>query len=88
MTTTAEIPTRVSIEQDDAGHEPYVRLVAGGHDIDIFLSGVRQKGCITADRSEGFVKRFVEPIVIDGDQFRTEIIHGEVEFKLRSPGRR
>lgn len=78
------IPDRISIEEGDPGQVPFQLLGKQRWDVRILLDGVEQRECVTADRKEGWVKRYVTDnngrLSVRGDRIATEIVHGKVEF--------
>lgn len=77
------LPDRLSVYEGDPGFAPYEALGERRFAICILLDDVEQKNVLTADRSQGWIRRLVlidgRP-VIDGDHFRTEVVRGRVEF--------
>lgn len=77
---------RISVYEADPGYPQYAAL--GDHEakIKVLLDGVEQRACVTADRTQGWVRRFKDdaegwPIIV-GDHFVTEVVYGVVEFKI------
>lgn len=50
---------RISVEKDDPGYIPYAKLNGDGRSPKIYLDGIEQRDCITADASEGWIKRII-----------------------------
>ncbi|MES2030865.1 MAG: hypothetical protein V4477_16920 [Pseudomonadota bacterium] len=76
---------RLSVHEGDPGYSQYVRLGGHGARIKIFLDGAEQRGCVTADRTQGWIRRFKESngqLVVDGDRVAEEVVYGKVEFKI------
>lgn len=75
-------PNRLSIVSGDAGEIPFVELRYAGRRPTIWLDGVEQTACLTADRGEGMILRYVMPYqVVDGEAV-TETVRGRVEFRI------
>ncbi|SHJ71257.1 hypothetical protein SAMN05444159_1292 [Bradyrhizobium lablabi] len=76
---------RVSADRNDPGYENHKNLMAGGYKIVVFLNGVEQKYCVSADPEEGSVcrNRTVNgsPVFHYGIA-QTEIVKGEVTVRL------
>ena len=51
---------RISIVRGDPGERLYSEACGDGKRVTVFLDGVEQKWCETADESDGFVDRIVE----------------------------
>jgi hypothetical protein len=76
--------SRLSCEKDDPGYRPYCELRGDRRTFRVLLDGRESKGVITADTSEGWVKRHVITergnYAHDGKNLLTEIVHGYVEI--------
>lgn len=74
--------TRISSDKDDAGYTAYCKQVGDGMCVIVHLDGIEQRNCVTADSSEGFVKRWVETdngnIAHDGQNILLETVRGRV----------
>ncbi len=80
-------PTRVSTNKDDElGFASYNSARARGEQVHIYLDGVEQRNCTTADSAEGWVERAKlnadGEVYAIGDEIAQEIVHGKVEIKL------
>lgn len=80
---------RVSIEKDDPGYATYGKLVADSINVKIILDGIEQGACLTADSSEGWIKRLVmsdggRPAQVNGE-FINEVVRGAVEIITEPP---
>ena len=79
---------RVSCETGDPGEVAYGMACADGKQIKVWLDGVEQTHCITADASEGWVKRLiVSPsgnvaINMATGEILTEVVRGAVTIAL------
>jgi hypothetical protein len=80
---------RLSVHEGDPGFLQYVELGGDSAKIKIFLDGVEQRDCVTADRAQGWVRRFKRldgmPVIVDY-RFAEEVVYGVVEFKLDEDG--
>jgi hypothetical protein len=70
-------PIRISAEKDDPGFASYNAALARGEKVAVYLDGIEQFYCVTADAAEGFVKVY-------RDGFNVDVVHGKVEIKLIS----
>lgn len=89
---------RVSTEQGDPGERRYAELCGDGLAVRVFLDGVEQKDCVTADPGLGLVKRPVRTargnIAINHatGEIHYETVHGHVRCEtftadwMRPPG--
>lgn len=50
---------RVSCVKGDAGELLYAKLCGDGKPVKVFLDGVEQKECVTADETQGFIVRHI-----------------------------
>lgn len=80
---------RVSTDKDDAGFWQFNLLMAAEKQIDVFLDGIHQKHCMTADDECGIVVRCVVDseggIQISPDnpnEIWYETVAGKVEIRL------
>ncbi|BCH33150.1 hypothetical protein MesoLjLc_50800 [Mesorhizobium sp. L-8-10] len=79
---------RVSTETGDPGERAYAMACGDGKRIKVYLDGVEQQYCLTADARQGWVKRHV--ITEQGnvafnratEEILTEVVHGRVEIAL------
>ena len=55
---------RISCIVGDPGERLYAQMIGDGHWPEIYLDGVRQNDCLTADEAQGYVVRHV--IGVDG----------------------
>lgn len=73
---------RLSAEPGDPGCGTYQRAKNEGRRIDIRLDGIEQTKVITADDTEGFIKRYASDakgeLIHSGKEFATEIVRGFV----------
>lgn len=76
---------RLSVYEGDPGFANYDGLGERRHSIRILLDGVEQKDVVTADRSQGWLRRFTmvdgRPVQI-GNRLQTEVVKGRVEFEF------
>ena len=85
--------TRVSIHEDDPGYWQYCVARAHGKTIHVFLDGVEQKECVTADDERRIVKRAA--LYPDGtpkldaalDKIAYETVIGDVRIEFRDEGK-
>lgn len=84
--------TRVSMEKGDPGEIPWGKLRADGKIVRVFLDGVPQKYCRTADAKEGWVNRLVltdKGNIAKGiDRVLDETVYGHVEILIEDDPRR
>lgn len=75
---------RISVDEQDSGYQAYIE---SGVYWNVYLDGVLQDKCITADEELGMIKRIVQPyqiIEINGEQeFVQEVVYGKVELKSK-----
>lgn len=75
---------RMSCEPDDAGYVPWGMARGDGKIVKVWLDGVEQKQCITADESVGMVKRvLLTPagnVAVGNDEVLTEVVYGDVRI--------
>lgn len=75
---------RVSTDKFDPGEHVFAKLRASGKQVKVWLDGVEQDNCITADVDEGWVKRYQTDhegnlaVAIADNTILTEIIKGRV----------
>jgi hypothetical protein len=79
---------RLSVEKGDPGELPYGMLRADHKNARIFLDDKEQRYCITADDSEGYIKRHLlseggRPVVIAG-AIQTEEVRGTVRIEVEA----
>jgi hypothetical protein len=78
--------TRVSTEEGDAGYVPYGHLMADGRWPTVYLDGVKQDGCLTADSNVGMIKRYVQTehgnYAAVGNKLLTETVYGRVLIEV------
>lgn len=78
---------RVSIDKFDPGEHVFAKLTASGKSVKIWLDGVEQLQCITADVDEGWVKRYQTDhegnlaVAIADNTILTEIVKGRVAIE-------
>ena len=78
---------RISTETGDPGERRYAELCGDGMQALVFLDGVEQEGCVTADPGLGLVKRAVRTakgnIAINHatSEIFYETVYGEVTWK-------
>jgi hypothetical protein len=79
-------PTRVSIKNDDPGFINYSTARARREQVHVYLEDVYQHHCVTADSSEGWVKRCKldasGKVYAEGNYIVEEVVHGKVEIRL------
>lgn len=83
-------PERISIDEFDPGYDAYLEAQKSGKNVVIYLDGVLQRGPITADSLEGFVKRFAlkedgSPYLGADDKVVIETVKGEVLISVYTP---
>lgn len=79
---------RVSREASDPGYRTFYAAKKAGRRVKVFLDGVEQPACLTADEQTGFVKRCV--LHVDGgiyvapgtDEIMTEEVSGAVRIEI------
>ena len=71
---------RVSNVVGDAGKAAYESGVERGVSFKIFLDGVVQEKCITADAKSGYVLKYSMPLRVELDKAATEELYGNVDI--------
>jgi hypothetical protein len=73
---------RISVKKDDPGYDPVNSRYAK-----VYLDGVEQKHCVTADEEEGYIIRYVTDdngeLTIEGDYIKEEKVAGKVKIDIK-----
>lgn len=83
----SEFHGRVASNSSEDGYESYCNLVCAGNDIQVFLNGVEQGICFSADSVDGWVDRAKlnknGNWYAEGDKVATERVQGNVRIVLK-----